>query len=93
MIVDLEETKKKQLELNNTLLYLQFELKLSTVARFLTCNGDLTAQLQGHGAIQDACDEKNHETESIFQSCYPKFTDSKPQHKHPSSKHQLASEP
>lgn len=70
MIVDLEDTKKKHLELNNTLLYLQFELKLSTVACFLTCNGDLTTQLQSHGAIQDACDEKNHETESIFKSCY-----------------------
>lgn len=34
--------------------YLQFELKLSTVARFLTRNGDLTTQLQGHGTIQDA---------------------------------------
>lgn len=34
--------------------YLQFELKLSTVACFLARDGDLTTQLQGHGAVQDA---------------------------------------
>lgn len=34
--------------------YLQLELQLSAVARLLACDGDLAAQLQGHGAVQDA---------------------------------------
>lgn len=35
-------------------LYLQLELQLSAVARLLARDGDLAAQLQRHGAIQDA---------------------------------------
>lgn len=34
--------------------YLQLELQLSAVARLLARDGDLAAQLQRHGAVQDA---------------------------------------
>lgn len=36
--------------------HLESELQLGAVARLLTGDGDLTAQLQGHGAVQDPCD-------------------------------------
>lgn len=47
----------KNFNINNVQTYLQFELQLSAVARFLTRDGDLASQLQGHGAIQDAYEE------------------------------------
>lgn len=35
--------------------YLEFEFQLCRAFGFVTIDGDLSPQLQGHGAIQDAC--------------------------------------